>query len=126
MHFGENMVILRDACKWVVAVTMTPRGLRCAHMGPYFDSWQFGGHKYALAGVFAGPLGVRVLAIPHLSAPGACPKNVHVFTKMHQSAQNTLKQPKMAKNRVKFVYTHFLDPPTLEKSSRSAILSPGI
>ena len=91
VHFGENRVILVGPLQTAVAAIMTPKGLGYAHMGPYFDSWQLGGHKYALAGVSAGPIRARVPSIPHLSAPGACPQNVHVFTKMNQGAQNTLK-----------------------------------
>ena len=50
-------------------------------MGWYFDSWQLGGHKYAFAGVSAGPIGVRVPSIPHLSALEVRPQNDLVFTK---------------------------------------------
>ena len=74
MHFGENTVILGGTCKRVVAVTMPPIGLGYAHMGLYFDSWELGGHKYALAGVSTVPLGVRIPTIPHLSASSGCPK----------------------------------------------------
>ena len=84
VHFGNNMVILVGTCKRVAAVTMAPRGLGYAHMGPYFDNWHSPG---CLRGLF----GVRVPTVPHLSEPGGCPQNDRVLTQMHQRARNTPK-----------------------------------
>ena len=57
------------------------------------------------------PSVARVPTIIHLYAHCRCPQNDHVFTKMHQSAQNTPKKPQKAKNMVKFVCTHVPDLP---------------
>ena len=40
VHFGNSMVILVGTSKRVVVVTVAPRGLGYAHMGPYFDNRQ--------------------------------------------------------------------------------------
>ena len=63
-------------------------------------------------------LGARVPTIAYLYVPNGCPQNDCVFTKIHESAQNTSKWPKMVKKQVKFVCTRFLDPPTLAGAAR--------
>ena len=110
MHFGENLVILR-----------TP--IRRRQMGnrEYPDPKRPHGHP---ASAYLCPKLPTVEIWTHMRAsePSWCqcncncqfagaPQNDQVFTKMHQSAQNESKWPKMAKNRVKIVCTHFLDPP---------------
>ena len=110
-HFGENTVILgapsrrkqmgnrgypdpnrprRHPSECIFVSPKLPAVKIWTHMRVSEPSWCHGNCNYPFVGAH---------------------QNDCVFTKMHQRAQNEPKWPKMAKNRVKFVCTHFLDPP---------------
>ena len=84
-----------SANKWVIVGTMPPTGPTDTPASAYFDSWQLGWHKYALAGVPVGPVKVMVPTIAHLFALGGCPQNDRVFTK---HAPKCTKYAKIAQN----------------------------
>ena len=95
MYFGEHSVIL----KWVIVGTMTLTGPTYAPASAYFDSWQLGRHKYALAGVSVGPIGGMAPTIPHFSALDGCPKNDRVLT---ENVPKCTKYTKIAQNGQKW------------------------